>query len=332
MDLLRALPALLLLSVCLLAGSAASAQGLGGAGAAGLPASIEVDDGFAREFIADYQTADANRIGKWLHPRRGVIDSRALKTRDQFLASLPQLAQVIKGSKITYRFGAGEFNGPNFYKALYPQSGGQIGDLRASISLICAFERIEGRWYLVQAHRHDAGSAGWYMVGDKITDERLSGPTLTGRRFSVSYATGRNHAVLLSFYDDRQDLFRDDNLLSFRTVKKWYDELKAQPIYVMTISERGRVATEQFMREKKLVTPVILDEQSEWHRALQVDQHPYLVLIDHNGVLRALHRAEFNGPAYTLFRQIVSDVLAQTPAKSSGQNSGPKPVDPSSKF
>lgn len=296
------------------------------------PGQIEVPDDFAKQFIVDYMAGDAVKMGKWIHPRRGVIDSRFLKTRDQFLGSYPELTKILKQTKVTYRFGEGMFNGDSFYKAIYPQVTGQFGKLPTVISLLCIFEKIGDQWFLVQAHRYDMASANWVTVGDKITDNRLKGTTMSGRSFSLEFALSKEHAVLLSFDDQVQNMFRDDNLRHMKAVKKWYEELKGKPIYVMNISEHSKERMEKYLADNKMMVPVVMDDKSVWHHALQVDQHPYLILIDHTGVLRAVHRESYDDATYSLFRQIVSDVVAQVPVNPGGQKSGTKAADPSLKF
>jgi|GEM_PF-4261380 len=328
MNLRRALLLALLLCGALL--------GIGTPGYAQLPnlapGEIDIPNDFAKNFIVDYQSGDAAKVGKWIHPRRGVIDTRVIKTREAFLASYPALTSVLKTNKISYRFGEGYFNGDRFYKAIYPQTGGQFGKIQTPISLLCVFERIGDTWYLVQAHRFDTGSQAWLLVGDLVADDRLIGSTLSGRKFSMQFAQEQKHAVLLSFDDQVQDAFRDDNINHLKAVKKWYVELKGKPIYVMNISEYSKDLMTNYLSMNKLMLPVVLDEKSEWHHSLQVDQHPFLMLVDHEGRLRAMHRENFDTAAYGVFRLIVSDVVNAVPVKGTAQKSGTKTADPSKKF
>ncbi|HYE78887.1 MAG TPA: hypothetical protein VEI97_12955 [bacterium] len=294
----------------------------------------EGDVQFAREFIADYQSADVARVSKWVHPRRGVSDQRELKTKESFQASLPTLSKAIKTGKLTWRFDYGQFYGERFYKALYRQSGGKLGDVRKSFDIICVFEEIGGKWYLVQVNHYTAVSAERLMVGGKAADERLVAKTLGGRSFSLAYATGKNKAVLLSFFDAGQDLLLDINIKHLRTMKKWTDELKREPIYVMNVTERTAAETNEYLKINKIPMPGIVDGDSLWHHVLDVDAHPYLLLVDHEGTVRAMHRggAPYDPAVYTLFRAIVSDVVAEAKVASGGQKSAPKAVNPSSKF
>ncbi|MEO7994676.1 MAG: hypothetical protein ABI743_09795 [bacterium] len=320
-----------LITACLWLLLVAPLQAAGG----GTPPVPAGENAFALQFIKDYQSYNVATFGPWIHPRHGLIDQRELKTREQVLADFSKTGAALKNFKVTYTFGHGEFQGDQFYKALFLQSGGTLPKVNVRLNFICEFEKIGDRWYLVQSHNYTATSESWLMVGDVIDDASLVGTTLGDRRFSINYAVGRSKPVLLSFCDQGKDVFLNDNAQHLKTVHQWYSELRTQPIYVMNVNESSAQTVKEYLTLNKLMMPCVTDVDSLWHKSLQVDVHPFLLLLDQGGVIRAMNRpgeGRYNADAYGLFRQIVSDVIAETPGGKSGQNSATKAIDPSSKF
>ena len=287
---------------------------------------------FARQFLADYLSWDVARMGKWISPARGVIDLRILYTRDQFLGAYPTLAGEMKAANVTYQFGEGAFEGQRFYRASFVKTGGKLQGSVAPINFTCSFERIGNAWYLVQVNRLDAVSSDWLMVGDHIEDQDLVGPTLSGKQFSLAYAVHKGYPTLLSFFDKQQDLILPTNMYHLRAVHKWFVDLKGKPIFVMNVSDYPADTVREYLTNYQLQMPVLLDKTEIWHKILQVDQHPYLILIDKDGTLRAMCRNNYDESAYALFRQIVSDVVAEAAPVAKSQKSATGTPNPSAKF
>lgn len=292
---------------------------------------IEIDTltpSFITEFRDDYVSFETQRLLKWLTPKRGLVEDGVLMTYERTREKMSGVEQEMRALKPRMAFLRGYYNGfadlRQFYKAFY-QISIPAGKSEQKINMIAVFERIDGKWYLVQTHslklHRDTSMAtpedilalqsNILAIGDYPFDYSASTYSLTQppRRFSSEISKNRNRPVLLNFFAR----FSGDFNAQMEWAESFYPKLRGKNIYFFCVSDTSLEFLQPYLKDSGFQiiahnNVVLLDEDSKMHHILEIDIHPYLMLIDHRGVVRAISRG-YNRESLGLIEEITFSII-----------------------
>ncbi len=299
--------------------------------------------GFTKAFQADYITFKPENIMKWITPRRGLVQDGILMSHEYTRTKMTDFQKVMKDIKNPeILFLRGYYNRTansgargsfpivegktsvtqptfGFYKAFY-QLTFDLGKVRQKINIIAVFEKLDGKWYLVQTQnlRMSRGEANtrttesFALQTDRLTigDMPLDfegvtfSTTKKARRFASKMARNRKRPVLLNFFT----LISTDSGAQMDWADSIYPKHKDKNIYIFCVSDDEPAFLEWYLDEGGWNIVVLRDVNSLTHHDLEVDIHPYIILLDHWGVVRTISRG-YNKESLKLVENVMDEII-----------------------
>jgi len=315
---------------------------------------------FVMEFRQDYISFKPERIMNWISPKRGLVQDGVLMSYETAASRMKEFQKEmadLKNPELTFLRGyyngnadtdlqanrqileGKDYDSPqknNFYKAFY-QLTFTLGQVNQKINLIMVFEKINGKSYLVQTQnlrltRGDRNTKNTeslilptdrLMIGDKPLD--FEGITFSkskkARRFASEMAQRRTRPVLLNFFTK----ISPDVGVQLDWAESLYSKYKGKNIYIFCVSDDEPDFLAPYLESGGWKIVVLRDPDSLIHQDLEVDIHPYIILLDHWGVVRTMSRG-YNKESLVLVEKIMVDIIDEANTVMTQQKSGGPPV------
>jgi hypothetical protein len=278
---------------------------------------------FVKDFQNDYATFSADKFMKWISPKRGLVEDGILMTFDLTKTKMKDVEKEMSGLKPSMYFIRGYYNGladvKKFYKAFY-QLSFKAGKADQRINLIAVFEKIDSQWYLVQSHslklsrdtlrsgKNDALALQTNLLTIGDFPFEFEGKTYVtkgkARQFSSKVAKNRKRPVLLNFFTR----ISGDFGAQLDWAESLYPKFQGRNIYFFCVTDDELDFLTPYLDDGKWKLAVLLDEKSLIHHDLEIDIHPFIMLIDHSGVVRCISRG-YNKESLGLVEKITLEII-----------------------
>jgi peroxiredoxin len=307
------------------------------------PVEVEtVTPQFVEQFRTDYATFNHDSIMKWISPKRGLVQDSILMSYEATSAQMKDFVKEMKDLKSnSVDFFQGYYTGTSrekkFYKAFY-QINFSLNKVAQRINIVAVFEKIGDKWFLVQTHnlRMTRGTMNTpsresmtlqtnvLTVGERPLDfeGKTFSKTKQSRRFASTMAIKRKRPVLLNFFSRMSG--------DFGAQLKWaetlYPKFKGRNIYIFCVTDDEPEFVAPFIDQEKLKLAVLLDVNSLMHQDLEVDIHPYIILLDHRGVVRTISRG-YNKESYGLVENLMNEIIDEANRDIALEKEGGPPIN-----
>ena len=315
---------------------------------------------FVMDFQQDYASFKLERIMNWISPRRGLVEDGILMSyeyTEERLKKFEKEMSELKNPQLTFLRGyyngnrdsglegsmnilEGRDNGSsqknNFYKAFY-QLTFKLGKVNQKINLIMVFEKLDDKSYLVQTqnlrlsrgNQVNIRSESLSLPTDKLTigDKPLDyegvtfSKTKKSRRFASEMAQRRIRPVLLNFFTK----ISLDVGMQLDWAESLYPKFKGKNIYIFCVSDDEPDHMAPYLESAGWKIVVLRDPDSLIHMDLEIDIHPYILLLDHWGVVRSMSRG-YNQESLELVEKIMAEVIDEADSVIAFNNASSPPV------
>jgi len=319
-----------------------------------------ITPGFAKTFQSDYITFKPGNIMKWISPRRGLVQDGVLMSYDYTNTKMAEFQKEMKEIKNPEMlFVRGYYNRTSFssakgsmpivegktpitqptfgfYKAFY-QLTFNLGKIRQKINIIAVFEKLDGKWYLVQTQNLRMSRGGinspttesfalqtdQLTIGDMPLD--FEGVTFStskkSRRFASKMARNRKRPVLLYFFT----LISADSGAQMDWAETLYPKYKDKNVYIFCVTDDKPEFLKWYLEQGKWKVAVLRDENSLMHHDLEVDIHPYIILLDHWGVVRTISRG-YNEESLKFVESVMDEIIDEANRTIALEKTGGPPI------
>lgn len=319
-----------------------------------------ITPGFAKTFQSDYITFKPDNIMKWISPRRGLVQDGVLMSRDYTNTKMSEFQKEMKEIKNPEMlFVRGYYNRTSlsnarssksivegktpttqptfgFYKAFY-QLSFDLEKIRQKINIIAVFEKLDGKWYLVQTQNLRMSRGGinspttesfalqtdQLTIGDMPLD--FEGVTFSttkkSRRFASKMARNRQRPTLLYFFT----LISVDSGAQMDWAETLYPKYKDKNVYIFCVTDDEPEYIKWYIEQGKWNVGVLRDVNSLMHHDLEVDIHPYIILLDHWGVVRTISRG-YNEESLELVESVMDEIIDEANRAIALEKKGGPPI------
>ncbi|MCD6217382.1 redoxin domain-containing protein, partial [bacterium] len=141
------------------------------------------------------------------------------------------------------------------------------------------------------------------------------------RRFASKMARNRKRPVLLYFFT----LISADSGAQMDWAETLYPKYKDKNVYIFCVTDDKPEFLKWYLEQGKWKVAVLRDENSLMHHDLEVDIHPYIILLDHWGVVRTISRG-YNEESLKFVESVMDEIIDEANRTIALEKTGGPPI------